>query len=59
MHADKEDNTILDWVFHQTSILSIISDQWNGKCLHAYGFGDYTIVGMAYGKWFKDIKMHV
>ena len=43
MQVDKEDNAILDWVFHQTSIPSIISDQRSGKLLHVDRFGDYTV----------------
>ena len=42
IQVDKEDNAILHWVSHQTSIPSIISDQRNGKLLHVDGFGDYT-----------------
>ena len=43
IQVDKEDNAILHWVFHQTSIPSIISDQRNGKLLHVDGFDNYTV----------------
>lgn len=43
MQIDKEDNAILHWVFQQTLIPSVISEQRKGKILHVEGFGDYTV----------------
>lgn len=43
MQFDKEDFGILYWVFHQTTIPSLISAQKNGVVLHVEGFGDYTV----------------
>ncbi|MCO5552515.1 hypothetical protein L7F22_006027 [Adiantum nelumboides] len=41
--VDKENFEILDWVFSQTQIPSIISEQRNGVVLLVEGFGDYTV----------------
>lgn len=41
--VDKEDFEILYWVFHQTTIPCLISEQRNGKILHVDGFGEYTV----------------
>ncbi len=34
---------ILNWVFHQTSIPEVISEQRNGKTLDVHGMGSYTV----------------
>lgn len=41
--VDKEDFEILYWVFHQTGIPSLISEQRNGRVLHVDDFGDYKV----------------
>ena len=41
--VDSEDFKILHWVFHKTSIPSIINSQEGGTMLHVEGFGDYRV----------------
>ena len=41
IQVDKEDFGILYWVFHQTTIPSLISAQRNGRVLHVDDFGDF------------------
>ena len=52
-HIDKEENEILYWVFSQTKIPSLISEQRNENALFVEGFGEYTI------KWHmaRDLKI--
>ena len=41
--VDSEYFEILHWVFHKTSIPSIINSQEGGTMLHVEGFGDYRV----------------
>ena len=41
--VDSEDFKVLHWVFHNTSIPTIINAQEEGALLHVEGFGDYRV----------------
>ena len=41
--VDSEDFKVLQWVFNNTSIPSIIDAQEKGELLHVEGFGDYKV----------------